>query len=262
MLLAAVLVLIHLLALSMEAFTVAFLLFLLMFFMYFKFAPKNGYQLVLTPLLCQLRVVEIMPTAIGLCKEPYSVLATLCGLITFYFLKGIRANEVLLSAVDSEVEVSKFTIVLQQLVENKELYLMAAAFVLTTIIVYVIRRQGIDYAWTIAIGVGNAVNLAVLLIGSFLLDMTENILWRVVGVIAAILVGLVMEFFMFHLDYSRTERVQFQDDEYYYYVKAVPKVYVSTRKKQVKQINRKKGDGISKKQLAEEFDIDQDLLDV
>lgn len=34
----------------------------------------------------------------------------------------------------------------------------------------------------------------------------------------------LIEFLCFNLDYSRTEKVQFEDDEYYYYVKAVPKV--------------------------------------
>ncbi|MFQ9120350.1 MAG: hypothetical protein ACLR4N_07255 [Mediterraneibacter faecis] len=38
------------------------------------------------------------------------------------------------------------------------------------------------------------------------------------------------------MDYSRTENVQFEDDEYYYYVKAVPKVGVQMPEKQVKHI--------------------------
>lgn len=42
--------------------------------------------------------------------------------------------------------------------------------------------------------------------------------------------------FRFNLDYSRTEKVQFEDDEYYYYVKAVPKMTVATPEKKVKKI--------------------------
>ena len=37
-------------------------------------------------------------------------------------------------------------------------------------------------------------------------------------------IGFLIEFLCFNLDYSRTEKVQFEDDEYYYYVKAVPKI--------------------------------------
>ena len=54
--------------------------------------------------------------------------------------------------------------------------------------------------------------------------------------VIGILLGLVLELVFFSVDYSRTERVQFEDDEYYYYVKAVPKVVVATPEKTVKHI--------------------------
>ena len=57
-------------------------------------------------------------------------------------------------------------------------------------------------------------------------------------IIISALLMLVVEFFAFNMDYSRTEKVQFEDDEYYYYVKAVPKVTVATPERKVKKINR------------------------
>ena len=48
--------------------------------------------------------------------------------------------------------------------------------------------------------------------------------------------GLVLELLFFSVDYSRTENIQFEDDEYYYYVKAVPKVGVAVPEKKVKRI--------------------------
>ena len=39
------------------------------------------------------------------------------------------------------------------------------------------------------------------------------------------------------MDYSRIENVQFEDDEYYYYVKAIPKMTVAAPTKTVKRIN-------------------------
>ena len=52
----------------------------------------------------------------------------------------------------------------------------------------------------------------------------------------AVAAGLIAEFFFLSVDYSRTETLQFEDDEYYYYVKAVPKVGVTLPEKQVKHI--------------------------
>ena len=42
---------------------------------------------------------------------------------------------------------------------------------------------------------------------------------------------------MFAVDYSRTEHLQFEDDEYYYYIKAVPKVSLAAEEKTIKRIN-------------------------
>ena len=259
--LAAVLVLAHLSALSLEACVVALLLFLLMFFMYYKYAPQNGCSIVLTSVLCQLKIPEVVPTVLGLYKAPYSSMSMVCGIIVYYFLKGIKENETFLNAAEEEAVLSRFALVLQQIVGNKELYLTVIAFVLTVIIIYLIRRESFSNAWSIAVITGNVVNMLILLIGSLLLGNTGNLLWIIIGTVIAVGVGLTMEFFLFHLDYARTERVQFEDDEYYYYVKAVPKVFLSGREKQVKQINSRKNSGISRRELAEEFEIDQNLLD-
>lgn len=42
------------------------------------------------------------------------------------------------------------------------------------------------------------------------------------------------------VDYSGTEYIQFEDDDYYYYVKAIPKIKVTASDVQVKRINVKK----------------------
>ena len=52
---------------------------------------------------------------------------------------------------------------------------------------------------------------------------------------------LVLTFFFFNLDYTRIESLQFEDDDYYYYVKAVPKVSVKTPKRTVKTISHGRG---------------------
>ena len=55
-------------------------------------------------------------------------------------------------------------------------------------------------------------------------------------VISAVIV-LIIQFFIFNVDYSRTENVHFEDDEYYYYVKAIPKVSLEAPDVNVKRFN-------------------------
>lgn len=59
------------------------------------------------------------------------------------------------------------------------------------------------------------------------------------GSIGAAVIGVILELFFFSVDYSRSENLQYEDDEYYYYVKAVPKIVVSTPEKTVKRINER-----------------------
>ena len=43
----------------------------------------------------------------------------------------------------------------------------------------------------------------------------------IIGGAAGIVVGLIMELFLFSVDYSRSERFEYEDDEYHYYVNSI-----------------------------------------
>ncbi len=53
----------------------------------------------------------------------------------------------------------------------------------------------------------------------------------VLGTIFSALLALVVVFFVHNLDYRRIENHQFEDDEYYYYGKAVPKMGMTNGRK-------------------------------
>ena len=63
-----------------------------------------------------------------------------------------------------------------------------------------------------------------------------EILGLVIGNIIVLLVGVILNYFILDLDYSRIEKVQFEDDDYYYYVTAVPKIRIAEEEKEVKKI--------------------------
>ena len=71
-------------------------------------------------------------------------------------------------------------------------------------------------------------------------DTNMSVGFALLGSVLALVVGKVFEFFCFSIDYSRIENVQFEDDEYYYYVKAIPKMTVAAPEKTVKKINAQK----------------------
>ena len=58
----------------------------------------------------------------------------------------------------------------------------------------------------------------------------------VVSIVVCMLVAYMIQFFRLTLDYHGTRKLQFEDDEYYYYVTAVPKIKVAAVDKTVTRI--------------------------
>lgn len=87
-----------------------------------------------------------------------------------------------------------------------------------------LRRLEVEYAWHIAVFGGGIAYMIIMAAGGIFLEATIPVVPLVAGTMVSVFVGEILEFFFFHVDYKRTERLQFEDDEYYYYVKAVPKI--------------------------------------
>lgn len=273
---AGILVLLNLYALSLEVALTAFIIFMVIYLLYFRFAPKDGILFILTPILCKINIPFAMPIASGLLRNAYSVMAVVCGYISFYFVDGIYQNVTSLAStiVDGEDAIStKFTITIGQLLNNTEMYLMIAVSVLTAVVVYVVRRLSVDNAWKIAIVSGVLVQISGLTTGYLLFNISDKGVQMILGNIVALVIGFVLEFLFMDLDYQRTERVQFEDDDYYYFVKAVPKKMVTSSEKTVKHFGNTASLGkriitnrttmrteSERKIIAEELDIDDDFI--
>ena len=263
---AAALVTLHLSVLSMEVALAALLIFVLIFFIYFRFAPKDGLLVAMTPILHVLGIPYIATIGTGLLCKVYSVAAVVCGTVAFYFIDGIYQNVVALqmTAVGAEIDASKVSVSVKQLLSNKEMYLTVGIFVCVAIIVYLVRKMNMDHAWTVAIFAGSLVQVAGLLTGYLVLDIQGRLVPMLVGSVISCILALGIEFIFMDLDYTRTERVQFEDDEYYYFVKAVPKRSVTVTEKSITQFAdvKKRNDGpvVRKRDIVQELGIDENDL--
>lgn len=232
----ALFILLHLYAFSLECTIVIGTAFLLMFLLYFRFSPKDTAVVVLTPICFLLKIPYVMPVSMGLIGTPASAVSIACGVIVYYMMNYINENVSVLNGMADEEMAAKFRIVVDGILNNKEMIVTIVAFAVTLMLVYAIRRLSIDYAWTIAMVAGALVNIMVMLIGDLMFDTNVSLFGAIVGTVFSLLLTVILQFFVFNVDYSRTEKVQFEDDEYYYYVKAVPKVTLARPEKKVKQI--------------------------
>jgi len=272
---AAALVVLNLYVLSVEVAFTALLIFALVFFLYFRFSPEDGLLFALTPICFALHIPYVLPIATGLLRKMYSVAAVACGTIIFFFLDGIYENVTALQATSAGaggMEATKMTITAGQLLANREMYLTVVVFAISAIVVYAVRKMSIDHAWKVAVVSGALVQISGLFVGYLLFDISGRTINMLFGNLVAIALGLVIEFIFMDLDYSRTEHVQFEDDDYYYFVKAVPKKMVSSSDKEIiqfsgfsslekiKERRNKAEKPVSRQQIVEELDIEEDFL--
>jgi len=232
--------LLHYYALSPECALVVLALLLVMFFLFLRFVPNETLVVLLTPIMFALKIPYVMPIAMGLLGGPASIISVSFGVIISYLVEYTEMNASTITSMSTETMMSKLRFVLDGLLDNQAMIVMIAAFAITLLLVYIIRKTPLDHCWTIAIVAGILADIVILLMGDLLKDLNYSLGQIILGSAVAGVICYVIQFLFFNLDYKRTEKVQFEDDEYYYYVKAVPKMTVATPDKKVKRINAKK----------------------
>ncbi len=236
---AAVLILAQMAAVSLGIMAVTAAVFVIMFVFYVRFSPRTAVILLLTPLAFLFHIPYVIPVAFGLVGTPASVAPVICGTIVYYMIDYMKTSTSALESEEAESMISQITTYLQEVFQNREMIIMVIAFVIVLFLVYQVHRMAISHAWKSASAVGAVVSIVIMAAGSAVLDAQISYLGLILGNVAAVIVGLILELLFFAVDYSRTESVQYEDDEYYYYVKAVPKIVVTAPEKTVKRINRR-----------------------
>ncbi|WP_251390847.1 hypothetical protein [Mediterraneibacter agrestimuris] len=235
------LILMHLYVLSLPITLVAALFFILMYIFYFRFSSKKAWLVLLTAAGFSLQMPLVVPVAIGLLGSPVCLVPAVCGTFTYYMLHFVKISASSFKGEGGGVEalvdgVMTFT---KQSLMNKEMWIMVAAVVLCVLVVYGIKSRGIDHSWKIATGAGAVTAIVIAVAGNVALGLHISYYSLFISGIAAIVVGLLLEILFLSVDYLRTEHLEFEDDEYHYYVKAVPKIGVTVPEKSVKHINER-----------------------
>lgn len=226
----------HCYAASMEV--AAFLLVLILFMMllFLRFSAGRNIVVAFAPLAYFLNVPVLLPIGCGLLFNVVSVIPAACGIILYYFIRLVNFQIQALQDPNM-LPIEKVVVLADGMVTNWAMWLNVIAVVAVIVLVYLIRTRSFDYAWRIAIVCGGIAYICVMLGGGYFMGVKINMVPLIVFTIIAVLIGLFLEFSVFGGDYTRVERLSFEDDDYYYYVKAVPKSSVSTSERNIKKIN-------------------------
>ncbi len=234
---ATALILAHMYGVSLGILIVVSLVFLVMYIFYFRLTPKMALAVLLTPLAFVFHMPFAVPMAYALLSTPTAMAAVACGTITYYMLEYVKVGATGLTGEDAPGLIEQLSVCTRQIFQNKEMWVAVVTFMIAFMVVYTLRRQSFNHAWTVAVIVGTVIYLVAEVAGDIAMEVAVSYGSMVLGGIAAVIVGLILEILFFTVDYSRCENLQYEDDEYYYYVKAVPKLNVAKPEKQVKHIS-------------------------
>ena len=215
------------------------LLFLISYLIYIRLEIRTCLPLLFVPCAFFFHIPYVVPILVGILIGPAGIIPTAFGILLYYFSIHVNDTVALLGSV-SEGEVEAYRYLIVQIFSDKQMLLMMIVFSVTIGVVWACYRMSRQDAWNQAIIIGGIIGMVLFLAGAYTLDVEIDILNMIVGFIIAVVLGMIVQFFKCIVDYSRVEYVQFEDEEYYYYVKAVPKVSMAQEERNFKRINTRK----------------------
>ena len=189
---AAGLVIVHLFKLSIGVAAAAALIFVVMFIFYCRFTPKKALLLLVTPVAFMLHVPYVVPVACALVLGPISAVPVVFGTIIYYMIECVRTSATAITSADGITR--QISLFVKTVFQDKTLWITVIAFIISIFVVYTVRRLSVDHAWKIAAASGAVVNIVVIVIGDIVFDIHTSYNMLIVGNIAAVVIGFIMEF--------------------------------------------------------------------
>ncbi len=226
--------LIHLASLQADIAFVAALLFGVAYVFTNIYQGTIYYNVIGIPLGYHIRIPYVFPIQSALLGKANEVITVICGSVIAYYLKSVKEHAA--QIIDNQSNISVSDILMAGMLSNTLFYVFMTAMIAAFLVTYVLRCSTISNAWILGSVAGVSVEFVILLAGYLILNRSSQIPFLIVGNVIALIVAFVTNYLFFDLDYSRTEKVQFEDDDYYYYVTAVPKVKIEKEAKEIKKI--------------------------
>ena len=236
-LLAAAIAILHVFFISPILSIIVIMVLMILYLIFLRYTPNQGYVVLAVPVLFLLKMPYFIPILLGLISTPVAMVPTSCGVIVYFLFQVIKTAVTTQTGISVEDIMQLYTTVVDNLIGNKQMIMTIAIFALIIMVTYSIRKMSFDYAFEISILAGGLTSILGFLISYLILNKSGQILGMIVGTIISTGLVFIVHFFELTLDYSRAEHARFEDEVYYYYVKAVPKVTVTVSQVNVKHIN-------------------------
>lgn len=219
--------------LNAEAFLGAALLMMALILVLWTVHPGHTWLVALAFLMGLWRIPQPLILLAAMWYSPFALLPMAAGMVLCGYVHYVATNLYLYQ--ESTFSLKLLLQILEGGLGNMQVYVGILGAALTFLLVYLLRRKEFHHSRPISVFAGGMAYLLIQLMqqlvqeGRGLVLGTE--LWATIGSTIAVLLFVI---FGYAGDYTRVEYAQFEDDDYYYYVKAVPKISIPEADTKVK----------------------------
>jgi hypothetical protein len=232
----------HLFFVSMEVAILTFGILMVIQLLYVRLFPKES-LLIIAILICYyLKIPYAVPLFAGLFIGISAIIPTAIGTFIWYFIPHIstfvevKSNGDLFNMPDIFAQL--YISMINAITGNQTWIVTTIVFAGVITIVYFLGKLEVDYGWYLAIAVGAGVNIIGFMIAMMMIDIQVGALGLFGSTIGSAALVMLVQFFYCVVDYSSAEKVQFEDEDNYYYVKVVPKIMIARSNREIRRITR------------------------
>ncbi len=204
--------------------------------------PDHAYFLVLIPICIQWNLYLLVPIFAGMYVGVTAIVPVVAGVLMWGLQQIIPAFMTLemgesLDALPKMISDAS-TYGIDQITKNEQMVYLLIISVGIILVVSLLRKLRLDYVRYIALGAGGVIGLVCLIMGKAVDSLQGSLVVMILLGLATILSIALLEFLNLTLHYKAAQDLEFEDEEYFYQVRAIPKINpVSKSQKQVKTIN-------------------------
>ena len=217
---------------------VTLIMMIVIFFLIFGRKTKQQWYILLSvPTMSVIHMGFSVPVVAPLFADLSMIPALAMGIIVRFSLEGVAEYTATAQSIAGDASMfAPLKYLVDFLASNKQLLVALLAYTFTYIVIYGLRKANFRHAPQIAILVGSIVLYTIEMISNIIWSLELDLVLTSILVVVTMGIAYVCQFMHISLDYHGTRKLQFEDDEYYYYVTAIPKFAVAVGDKTVTRI--------------------------
>lgn len=229
---------VHIASFSPQAAFAVCIMLILFYFISIYYKSENKWSIVFSMVFYQLKIPFLVPMLTGLVGNINDVVSITSGATIGYYLKLLVENKAVLTNGMSEVDA--FSLIFKQMLLSPNFYYFLASQIAMFLIVNILRSKGIKHAPLIGVSFGSLISGIIIITGNLFFESSNNIFVVILKAFITWIIGVVITYFFVETDYSSPESFQMEDDEYFYYVTAIPKVHFTKEDRRIKKVTDSK----------------------